>query len=57
MEYSGFNNKRVSRQRENFRAITGPRRDFDLILLILNMIIRKNFTGPTHFYQQMSEDR
>ena len=27
----------------------GPKGDFDLILLFLNMIIHKNFTGPTQF--------
>ena len=37
------------RHRENFCAFTGPTRDFGLILLILNMMIHKNFTGPTHF--------
>ena len=37
------------RHRENFGAFTGPRRDFSLILLILNMIIPKSFIGPTHF--------
>ena len=36
------------RHRENFWAFTGPRRDFGLILLILNMIIHRSFTGPTH---------
>ena len=36
------------RHRENFWAFTGPRIDFDLILLILNMIIHRSFTGPTH---------
>ena len=33
---------------ENFWAFTGLRRDFGLILLILNMIIRRRFMGPTH---------
>ena len=37
-----------NRHRENFWAFTGPRRDFGLILLILNMIIHRSFTGPTH---------
>ena len=35
------------RHSENFLAFTGPRRDFGLILLILNMIIQKSFTSPT----------
>ena len=38
----------ISRHRENFWAFTGPKRDFGLILLILNMIIHRSFTGPTH---------
>ena len=38
----------ITRHRENFWAFTGPRRDFGLILLILNMIIHRRFTGPTH---------
>ena len=37
------------RHRENFWAFTGPKMDFGMILLILNMIIQRNFTGPTHF--------
>ena len=36
------------RHRKKFWAFTGPRRDFGLILLILNMIIHRSFTGPTH---------
>ena len=38
----------IDRYCENFWAFTGPRRDFGLILLILNMIIYRSFTGPTH---------
>ena len=38
-----------SRHCEKFGAFTGPKRDFGLILLILNMIIHKNYTGPTQF--------
>ena len=38
----------TERHHENFRAFTGPRRDFGLILLILNMILHMSFTGPTH---------
>ena len=37
-----------TRHRENFWVFSGPRRDFGLILLILNMIIHRSFTGPTH---------
>ena len=37
-----------SRHRKNFWPFTGPKRDFGLILLILNMIIHKSFTGPAH---------
>ena len=37
------------RHRENFLAFIRPRRNFGMILLILNMIIHKSFTGPTHF--------
>ena len=37
------------RHRENFGAFTGPKGDFGLILLILNMIIHMSFTGPTQF--------
>ena len=37
------------RHRKNFRAFTGQSWDIGLILLILNMILHKNFTGPTHF--------
>ena len=37
------------RHREKFWAFTGPKMDFGMILLILNMIIQRNFTGPTHF--------
>ena len=40
--------KSLSRHCENFWAFTGPRRDFCLILLILNMIIHRSFIGPTH---------
>ena len=40
--------KHTFRHRENFWAFTGPKRDFGLILLILNMIIHGSFTGPTH---------
>ena len=39
----------MPRHRENFGAFTGPKGDFGLILLILNMIIHKSFTGPTQF--------
>ena len=38
------------RHRKNVWAFTGPRRDFGLILLILNMIIHESFTGPTLFF-------
>ena len=38
----------VHRHRENFWTFTRPRKDFGLMLLILNMIIHKGFTGPTH---------
>ena len=31
-------------------AFTGPGGDFGLILLILNMIIHKIITSPTHFF-------
>ena len=34
--------------RENFWAFTGSRIDFGLVLLISNLIIHRNFTGPTH---------
>ena len=33
---------------ENFLAFTAPRRDFGLILRILNTIIHKSFTSRTH---------
>ena len=39
----------LNRHRENFWAFTGPKIDFGLILLILNMVIHRSFTGPTHF--------
>ena len=39
----------LHRHRENFGAFTGPKGDFGLILLIVNMIIHKSFTGPTQF--------
>ena len=45
-----LNQRIYSRHRENFWAFTGPRRDFGLILLILNMFIHKSFAGPTYFY-------
>ena len=38
----------MTRHRENFWAFTGPKTDFGRILLILNMIIHRSFTGPTH---------
>ena len=38
----------INRHRENFLAFTGPRIDFGLILLISNMVIHRNFTGPIH---------
>ena len=38
-----------NRRRENIWSFTSPMRDFGLILLILNMIMCKSFTGPTHF--------
>ena len=38
-----------NRHRENFGAFTGPKGNFGLILLILNMIIHKSFTSPTQF--------
>ena len=38
-----------TRHRENFGAFTGPKGDFGLILLILNMIMHMSFTGPTQF--------
>ena len=48
----------IHRHRENFWAFTGPKTDFGWILLILNMIIHRSFTGPSTvlliFYQQMS---
>ena len=37
----------TDRHRENCWAFTGPRRDFGLILLILNTIIHRSFTSPT----------
>ena len=40
--------KYINRHRENFWAFTGPKTDFGRILLILNMIIHRSFTGPTH---------
>ena len=40
--------KRCCRHSENFWALTGPRRDFCLILLISNMVINRSFNGPTH---------
>ena len=46
--YIGFTPSVRLRHRENFWAFTGPKRDFGLILLILNMIIHRSFTGPTH---------
>ena len=39
----------ILRHRENFGAFTGPKGDFGLILLILNMIMHMSFTGPTQF--------
>ena len=40
---------RRHRHCENFWAFTRPRRDFDLILLISNMItVHRGFTGPTY---------
>ena len=39
----------ILRHRENFGAFTGPKGDFGLILLILNMIIHKCFSGLTQF--------
>ena len=38
----------IFRHRANFWAFTGPRRDFGLLLLTLNMIIHQSFTGATH---------
>ena len=45
---SDFQSGHVLRHRENFWAFTGPKTDFGRILLILNMIIHRSFTGPTH---------
>ena len=43
-----FELRHQCRHHENFWAFTGPRKDLVLVLLILNMIIHRSFTGPTH---------
>ena len=44
----------ICRHRENFWAFARPRTDFCLILLILNMVIHRTFTGPTHLLSLVS---
>ena len=42
--------REINRHRENFwDFITGPRRDFGPILLILNVVVHRSLTGLTHF--------
>ena len=43
----GYTNASYVRDLENFGAFTGAKEDFSLILLLLNMGIRKSFTVPT----------
>ena len=43
-----WGNRPYFRHREDFWAFTGPRRDFGLILLILDIIMHRSFTCPTH---------
>ena len=39
----------ANRHSKNLFAFKGPKTEFSLILLILNMIIHKSFTGSTQF--------